>query len=171
MSKSQGQSHLILGGRRSGKSTYAENLALRSHLPKTYVATSRIYDDDHRARIARHRQRREGQGWQLLEVPKALDLQERLYNLAEQSQVVLIDCLSMWLNNVFLDGLNVPELKIPKERAQFILVSMEVGLGLHPQSPLGRQYADALGHLNQAVAQQVDRVTFIAAGLPLSLKG
>ena len=168
---SSGNSQLILGGRRSGKSAYAETLALKTGLPKTYLATSRAYDADHAARIAVHRERREGQGWTVVETPDPLALQDQLLKLANQEQVVLVDCLSMWLNNLFLDEIDMPTLTLPKGQAQFIFVSMEVGQGLHPETSLGRRYADALGTLNQAIAAQADRVTFIAAGLPLVLKG
>lgn len=167
----EGTNQLILGGRRSGKSAYAETLALETGLPKTYLATSRAYDADHAARISAHRERREGQGWSVIESPDPLTLPDQLNALAQQEQVVLVDCLSMWLNNLFLDDMQVPDLTIPRGKARFIFVSMEVGLGLHPETSLGRRYADALGTLNQAIAAQVDRVTFVAAGLPLNLKG
>ena len=166
-------SHLILGGRRSGKSAYAEDLALGSGLPKTYIATSRAYDADHQTRIDVHRARREGQGWQVIEAPDPGDLQAILDQQSNKDQVVLLDCLSMWLNNLFLDAADmavVPDLKLPSGPAQLLLVSMEVGLGLHPETSLGRAYADALGTLNQQVAKQADKVTFVAAGLPLPLK-
>ena len=159
-------SHLILGGRRSGKSEYAEQLVLGQGKPLTYIATSRAYDADHEARIAAHKKRRQGQGWSVVEVPNPLDLQAALERLRRQG-AVLVDCLSMWLNNLFLDQTPVPPLTIPKG---LTLVSLEVGLGLHPETQLGRAYADALGRLNQAVAKQVDRVIFVAAGLPLPLK-
>ena len=167
----EGDSHLILGGRRSGKSAYAENLAIQSGLPKTYLATSRIYDEDQAARITEHRLRREGQGWKVLEVLEPLDLQDQLSALAPVRRCVLVDCLSLWLNNLFLDERELPTLAIPRNKARFLFVSAEVGLGLHPDSALGRRYADALGTLNQAIAAQADRVTFVAAGLPLTLKG
>lgn len=158
-------SHLILGGRRSGKSEYAEAQVIRRGGTLTYIATSRAYDEDHQARIDAHRARREGQGWNVLEVPNPLDLQAVMDSARGP---VLLDCLSMWLNNLFLDDSGVPALAIP---ANLTLVSLEVGLGLHPETKLGRDYADALGRLNQDVAKQVDQVTFVAAGLPLILKG
>ena len=158
-------SHLVLGGRRSGKSEYAEAQVIERGGTLTYIATSRAYDADHQARIDAHRVRREGQGWTVLEVTDPLSLQA---TMDAARGPVLLDCLSMWLNNLFLDGIPVPHLAIP---GNVTLVSLEVGLGIHPETKLGRDYADALGRLNQAVAKQVDRVTFIAAGLPLTLKG
>ena len=163
--------HLILGGRRSGKSAFAEQAAFATGRPRTYLATSRAYDDDHATRIAEHRSRREGQGWTVVEAPAPLDLQEVLARLAAQDIVVLIDCLSMWLNNVFLDEIPVPTLTLPEGPADLIFVSSEVGLGLHPETALGRRYADALGLLNQSMAAQADQVTLVSAGLPLRLKG
>lgn len=165
-----GKSHLILGGRRSGKSAYAEKLALEAGRPKVYVATSRAYDTDHAARIAVHRERREGQGWHVIETPDPLDLQAQLDSLAQTDQVILIDCLSMWLNNLFLDDIAVPALKVPSGAADFLFVSLEVGLGLHPENALGRAYADALGTLNQSIAAQIDQATLVIAGLPQQLK-
>ncbi len=162
--------HLILGGRRSGKSAFAEQEARATGLPCTYVATSRVYDSDQAARIAEHRARRQGQGWTLVEVPNPLELQATLVQLAPHKQVVLVDCLAMWLNNLFLDAVPVPELRLPEGPATLLLVSGEVGLGLHAETALGRRYADALGILNQHIAAQVPKVSFIAAGLPLSLK-
>lgn len=163
--------HLVLGGRRSGKSAFAENLTLDLNLPKTYVATSRAYDEDHATRIKAHRARRKGQGWRVLEAPDPADLQGILDSLAGKTEAVLVDCLSMWLNNVFLDGAPVPGLTLPHGKTQFILVSLEVGLGVHPDTKLGRDYADALGTLNQSIARQADQVSLVIAGLPHVLKG
>lgn len=163
--------HLILGGRRSGKSAYAESLARASGRPLTYLATSRPYDRDHAARIAAHKIRRQGQGWTVLEVSDPLALQAQLDALATEDRVVLVDCLSMWLNNAFLDEIDVPDLRLPQNAARVVLVSLEVGLGLHPETALGRAYADALGLLNQALAAQADQVSLIIAGLPVTLKG
>ena len=158
-------SHLVIGGRRSGKSAYAEQWAIDQGKPLTYIATSRAYDTDHQKRINAHRARRQGQGWAVIEVLDPLKLQTVLDT---SSGAVLVDCLSMWLNNLFLEKAPVPSLTIP---SHVILVSLEVGLGVHPETKLGRNYADALGRLNQIVAAQVDRVSFITAGLPLILKG
>jgi len=165
------RSHLILGGRRSGKSAYAEALACEMGLPKTYIATSRIYDEGHAARIRAHRERREGQGWQVIEAGDPQALQGILEAQAAQPGAILVECLSMWLNNVLLDEAEVPRLQLPPGPGGLLFVSMEVGLGLHGETPLGRAYSDALGLLNQHMAAQVDQVDFIAAGLPLRLKG
>ena len=163
--------HLVLGGRRSGKSAFAEAQARALGLPLTYVATSRAYDEDHAQRIAQHRQRRAHQGWHLLELPQPQDLQGALVTLAASPIAAVVDCLSMWLNNLFLDQLEVPDLRLPSGPAHLFLVSSEVGLGVHPETALGRRYADALGTLNQSLAAQADRAWLIAAGLPLALKG
>ncbi len=163
--------HLVLGGRRSGKSAFAEVQARALGLPLTYVATSRAYDADHAQRIAEHRHRRAQQGWHLLEVPRPQELQGALATLAASPAAVVVDCLSMWLNNLFLDQVEVPALRLPSGPAQMFLVSSEVGLGVHPETALGRRYADALGTLNQSLAAQADKAWLIVAGLPLALKG
>jgi len=161
-------SHLILGGRRSGKSAFAEAEALALKKPLTYIATSRAYDKDHAERINLHRQRRQGEGWTVHESGDPTELQGNL-NLA--SGAVLVDCLSMWLNNIFLDNIDIPPLTLPVTDAYLILVSTEVGLGIHSETSLGRRYADKLGELNQSIAAQADKVSFVAAGLNLKLKG
>lgn len=161
---------LVLGGARSGKSRYAEGLVMRAPPPWTYVATAEALDEEMRARIADHRARRDV-GWRTLEAP--LDL---VGVVAQTSGPTLIDCLTLWLSNVLLAGHDV---QAESERllaamatapGPLVAVSNEVGLGLVPETALGRAFRDAQGRLNQAVAAIADRVVFIAAGLPLTLK-
>ena len=161
---------LVLGGARSGKSRYAEQLTMRGPQPWTYVATAEGLDDEMRARIAHHRSRRDAQ-WRTLDAPLALaETVKRLEGPA------LIDCLTLWLSNVMLAERDV-ELEsgrllaaLRNARGPLVAVSNEVGLGLVPETPLGRRFRDAQGRLNQQVAEAADRVVFMAAGLPLSLK-
>lgn len=174
-------STLVLGGARSGKSRYAEKLALESGLDPVYVATGWAGDDEMATRIAEHRARR-GTRWRTIEEPRGLVAV--LETQANPNAVVLVDCLTLWLSNLMHDDVG-PETSPPHLEAAFgrlasylaaastaiILVSNEVGLGLVPETPLGRSFRDAQGRLNQAVAQVVPRVVFIAAGLPLVLKG
>ena len=162
--------NLILGGRRSGKSAFAETQARALNLPLTYLATSRTYDRDHADRIDQHQRRRLEQGWRLVEVPEPLDLQQQLTLAMATPGAIVVDCLSMWLNNLFLDQLDIPKLVLPPGPAHLFLVSSEVGQGVHPETALGRRYADALGILNQSLAAQADQVRLIVAGLPLVLK-
>ncbi len=161
---------LVLGGARSGKSRYAEELVLRADPPWTYVATAEALDDEMRERIAHHRDRR-GADWHTLDAP--LDLLGAIGGLPGAA---LIDCLTLWLSNVMFAGRDV---EAESERllaalgsapGPLVVVSNEVGLGIVPETPLGRAFRDAQGRLNQRVAAAADRVVFMAAGLPLSLK-
>ncbi|NVN85981.1 MAG: bifunctional adenosylcobinamide kinase/adenosylcobinamide-phosphate guanylyltransferase [Rhodopseudomonas sp.] len=164
---------LVLGGARSGKSVFAEKLIEASGLARIYLATATAGDAEMTARIAHHRRRR-GEGWTTIEEPLALV--EALTREAIYGRAVLVDCLTLWLSNLMLDGRD-PEIEARRLTrflgvAQYpiVLVSNEVGLGLVPETPLGRAFRDAQGRLNQIVAAAVPNVVFIAAGLPLWLK-
>jgi adenosylcobinamide kinase/adenosylcobinamide-phosphate guanylyltransferase len=165
---------LVLGGARSGKSAFAEKLVGDSGLARVYLATATAGDDDEmKARIARHRAQR-GEGWTTVEEP--LGLVDALTREATRGRAVLVDCLTLWLSNLMLAGRD-PEIEAHRltrflgvARYPVILVSNEVGLGLVPDTPLGRSFRDAQGRLNQIVAALVPNVVFIAAGLPLWLK-
>ena len=164
---------LVLGGARSGKSRHAQELAEATGPRRTYLATAEARDDEMAARIAQHQAER-GEGWQTLEAP--LDMPRVLGTVAD-SDVVLVDCLTLWLTNVMLGERDVETateaLVAALDAAQqpVILVSNEVGLGLVPETPLGRAFRDAQGRLNQRMAEEVEEVRFVAAGLPLVLKG
>ncbi|TDR94575.1 adenosylcobinamide kinase /adenosylcobinamide-phosphate guanylyltransferase [Enterovirga rhinocerotis] len=165
---------LVLGGARSGKSAHAERLVRDSGLAPFYLATAEAGDAEMGERIALHRARR-GPGWTTREEPLALA--EALSAEAREGRAVLVDCLTLWLSNlVFAER----DLDAETERlctalgrlpAPVVLVSNEVGMGLVPETPLGRRFRDAQGRLNQAVAAAVPAVVFVAAGLPLRLKG
>ena len=165
---------LVLGGARSGKSRFAEAEAIASGLDKVYVATASAWDDEMRARIARHRADRADAGWRTIEEPLALV--EALARESAPDRVLLVDCLTLWLSNVMLDGRDsgtacdrlatlLPELAGP-----VIFVSNEVGSGIVPDNALGRAFRDAQGRLNQAMATACGRVVLVIAGLPLWLK-
>ena len=160
---------LVLGGAKSGKSRFAETLALRSELPKTYIATAQAFDDEMAARIARHRLDR-GADWLTVESP--LELAAALRDVASDA-VVLVDCLTLWLSNRMLAGLGSDNLldALSSCPSPVVCVSNEVGMGLVPSTPMGREFRDAQGRLNQQVAALADLVIFVAAGLPLVLKG
>ena len=161
----------VLGGARSGKSRYAESLAVGE---KHYVATAQAFDDEMRERIAVHKSQRGG-AWETHET--VLDLPEVLTQVMADDRFVLVDCLTLWLSNVMLaeqgwrgalEGL----LDCLREaKGTVVLVSNEVGMGLVPETPLGRAFRDAQGVVNQRVAEVADSVVFVAAGLPLALKG
>lgn len=165
---------LILGGARSGKSALAERRAAESGLDVVYVATAEALDAEMADRIARHRADRPGE-WGLAEAP--LDLAATLRRHAAPDRLLLVDCLTLWLSNLLAAG----EERLAAERTallaalpelagRVLLVSNEVGLGIVPDNPLARRFRDEAGRLNQQVAACCDRVTFVAAGLPLELK-
>ncbi len=177
--------HLILGGARSGKSRYAETLALGTGLPVTVIATAEALDAEMASRIRRHQQDRPG-AWHTVETPLALA--DALRREAQPGRCVIVDCLTLWLMNLMadadalpspLDADALPRLLaertalldcLPGLRGDVLLVANEVGLGLVPETPLGRLFRDEAGRLNQSVAALCGRVTFVAAGLPLALK-
>lgn len=175
---------LILGGARSGKSSYAEKLAAELGGPDVlYIATAQAFDDEMRARIAAHRAARPA-GWRTLEAPSlaAAPLAEAVGDAA----VVLVDCITLLTSNAILALGDEPapaaaEGAVNREvdallaahgagAATWIVVSNEVGLGLVPPYPLGRIYRDVLGRANQRLAAAADRALFMVAGLPLAVK-
>ena len=165
---------LVLGGARSGKSAYAERLVTESGLTPVYVATAEAGDAEMAARIAEHRARR-GAGWTTVEAPERLE--QILAREAGAGRALLVDCLTLWLSNIMLAGADAEKrcraladaaLRLP---GLVVFVSNEVGLGLVPDTPLGRRFRDAQGRLNQAMAAVAAQVVFMAAGLPVVLKG
>jgi adenosylcobinamide kinase/adenosylcobinamide-phosphate guanylyltransferase len=168
---------LVLGGARSGKSRHAEtlimNLAAAISARPIYIATAEAGDSEMRMRIAEH-QRRRDTAWSTVETLLALD--EVLAGHAHKGRPVLVDSLTLWLSNIMHAGLDVAAevekllVALTGATAPVFCVSDEVGLGLVPDTPLGRVFRDELGRLNQRVAAQADHVVFVAAGLPLVLK-
>jgi adenosylcobinamide kinase / adenosylcobinamide-phosphate guanylyltransferase len=164
---------LVLGGARSGKSAFAEKMIGDSGLTRIYLATATADDDEMRNRIAHHRMQR-GDGWTTVEEPLALV--DALTREATHGRAVLVDCLTLWLSNLMFAERD-PDVEVRRltrflgvAKYPIVLVSNEVGLGLVPETPLGRNFRDAQGRLNQTVAAAVPNVVFIAAGLPLWLK-
>lgn len=159
---------LVLGGARSGKSSLAERLVRGMSGQPTYIATAIAGDEEMRARIAQHREQR-GEGWHTVEEPLALSDAIRAAD-----GPVLVDCLTLWLSNLMFAERDVAAetagLLDAMATGPVVLVSNEVGMGLVPDTPLGRRFRDAQGRLNQAVAAAVPRVLFVAAGLPITLK-
>ena len=165
---------LILGGARSGKSALAERLAGESGLAVVYIATATAGDEEMAGRIAHHRSRRPAV-WKLVEEP--LQLAAALRGSAAPDRCLLVDCLTLWLNNVIANEALFQQERtalleaLPGLPGRVILVSNEVGMGIVPLGELTRRYCDEAGRLHQELAQLCDRVTFVAAGLPLILKG
>ncbi len=178
-----GRLTLILGGARSGKSTYALRLADESGQGVTYVATATASDGEMAQRIERHRAERP-RSWNTVEATCRIG--EVVAGLAPPPSVVLLDCMTMLASNVIMAlpepvGYDEADRALNAEveglvaairsgSAHWIVVSNEVGLGLVPPYPLGRVYRDALGRANQQLAQSADEVLFLVAGLPLKVK-
>ncbi len=164
---------LVLGGARSGKSAFAERLVAETMATRIYLATATAGDGEMRERIAHHRARRGG-GWRTIEEPLALV--ETLACEDRDGNAILVDCLTLWLSNL-MHGARDPDAEsrqlaafLSETRAKIVLVSNEIGLGLVPETPLGRTFRDAQGRLNQVISAAASNVAFIAAGLPIWLK-
>ncbi|SDG98067.1 bifunctional adenosylcobinamide kinase/adenosylcobinamide-phosphate guanylyltransferase [Sulfitobacter delicatus] len=162
-----------LGGAASGKSQWAEDVANSCGLRKTYLATGRIWDGEVQERVNIHRARRDA-GWQTVECP--LDLAEPLSRLTS-GEIVLIDCATMWLSNHLMDGNDLGQAQtdllqaLRSCAAPWIIVSNEVGQGIVPDNAMARQFREAQGRLNIALAGEADTVVQVIAGLPQVLKG
>jgi adenosylcobinamide kinase / adenosylcobinamide-phosphate guanylyltransferase len=163
----------VLGGARSGKSRLAENLLIGVPAPWAYIATAQAHDGEMRDRIRQHQARRQA-GWTTIEAPIALS--DTLTGAAAHTPA-LVDCLTLWLTNLMLGGHDVAAATnrlidaLAARTVPCILVSNEVGLGIVPDNALARAFRDEAGRLNQRVAAAADRVLFVAAGLPMTLKG
>ncbi|HEX4715817.1 MAG TPA: bifunctional adenosylcobinamide kinase/adenosylcobinamide-phosphate guanylyltransferase [Ktedonobacteraceae bacterium] len=182
---------LILGGARSGKSTFAEQLAINSGKSVAFIATATAGDEEMRARIARHQAERPRE-WQTIEEP--LDLPRAIHRASALADVLLLDCLTLWTSNWLMqqtEGDYVDEAdsaSLPGESAlaevedmlrvlrslpaqkTLIAISNEVGLGVVPAYPLGRVYRDTLGYVNQRLARDAERVYMLVAGIAVDLK-
>jgi adenosylcobinamide kinase/adenosylcobinamide-phosphate guanylyltransferase len=187
-----GKLTLILGGARSGKSSYAESLAAQHGGQVLYIATAQPLDGEMAERIANHQKNRSA-NWQTLEIPSAVGalLQSRMQPGTLPAGVILMDCLTLLVSNLLLavssgagEDLTVDEEAatalvetevtrlleaVHATPAEWIIVSNEVGLGLVPPYPLGRVYRDLLGRANQRLASQADQVIFMIAGIPMRL--
>ena len=161
----------MLGGARSGKSSHAERLTTANPAPWIYIATAQALDDEMDDRIAEHRRRR-GDGWQTVEAP--IDLAGALR--AHREAPVLVDCLTLWLTNLMLGDHDIAgammalEDALADRAAPAVLVANEVGLGIVPETRLGRLFRDEAGRLNQRIAACASHVVLMVAGLPLTVK-
>lgn len=168
---------LILGGVRSGKSAYAEKLALQSQLDVCYIATAQAWDDEMRARIALHQQQRPDH-WHVVEEPLALS--ETIQQQASVDRLLLVDCLTLWLSNQLMAEPTQEKMErlrhelvrsVVEAPGQIVLVSNEISLGVVPMGELSRRFCDEAGRLHQALAAECDRVSLVIAGLVQQLKG
>lgn len=173
-----GPVHLVLGGARSGKTRHALEIAEGLHgdmkLAPVYVATAQAFDGEMTDRIERHQAER-GPHWRTVEAP--MDLAAAIRDASDDDTVLLVDCLTLWISNLMLADRD-PEAEaegliaaLNAAPGPVIVVSNEVGLGIVPENALARRFRDVQGRLNQLIASVADRVEFIAAGLPLRLKG
>ena len=177
-----GQLTFILGGARSGKSSYAEQLARESNQPVLFIATATAFDDEMRERIKNHQASRPA-NWETLEAQTniAAALENKTWD-----GIVIFDCVTLLLNNILLplpedvpfdifmgkvdDEINALIEAQKKVGGDWLIISNEVGLGLVPPYPLGRIYRDALGRANQMLARAADHVTLMVAGIPMTVK-
>jgi adenosylcobinamide kinase/adenosylcobinamide-phosphate guanylyltransferase len=169
-------SHLVLGGARSGKSRYAVEQAAQSGGRVAVLATARALDGDMAARIARHRAERPAR-WSTLEEPQ--DIVAACRRAAAAHDLIIVDCATVWVANLMERGDDdtavlaaADELaKLQREHLlSLLIVSNEVGEGVHPATELGRRFRDLLGFVNQRLASAADRVTLMVAGLPMTVK-
>ena len=166
--------HLITGGERSGKSTYAESEALRLSESPVYLATARVWDEEFRQRILRHQERR-GPEWTNIEE----DIRPSRHDFT--GRVVLIDCITLWATNYFFDmqqdvdqaleALKKEFDTLVQQDVTFIFVTNELGMGGMSESRTQRLFTQLQGWMNQYVAARADRVTLMVSGLPLTVKG
>jgi len=164
---------LVTGGQRSGKSSYAQNLALSLTPNPVYLATSAVWDEEHRQRIERHKRDR-GPEWTNIEELKEIQ------QIDVQGRVVVIDCVTLWSTNFFSDTNGEVELSLKaiKERfeafirqeAVFVFVTNELGLGGTSNNDLQRRFTDLLGWVNQYIASKADEVVLMVSGIPMKIK-
>lgn len=167
---------LVIGGARSGKSTWAEQLAIQSDPPRIYVATAEPIDDEMVQRIEAHQRRRAGSFSQTIEEPLYLD--RAITSVSDCASVILIDCVTVWLGNLLYhrgiqetyDEISSFLSVLESCEQSVIVVTNEVGDGLVPADPESRHFRDQAGWLNQAIARIADRVVWMVAGIPVTIK-
>ena len=167
---------LVLGGARSGKSSFALKLANRKGKEKFYLATAEAFDEEMKKRIEHHKKKRTG-SWKTIE--EALDITGVLKKLRSQCDVVVIDCMTLWLSNLLHQGYDDEAIAIKTKELLdtikgndylLIAVSNEVGMGIVPDNKLARDFRDLAGRLNQEMAAAADEVYFLLSGIPQKIK-
>jgi adenosylcobinamide kinase/adenosylcobinamide-phosphate guanylyltransferase len=163
----------ITGGTRSGKSSFAQKMAESASANPVYLATARVWDDDFRRRIQRHQNDR-GPHWINIEEEKQLSA------CMVDGQTVLLDCITLWLTNIFFDNQFDADRSLEEAKAEWnrfvqkdmnlIVVSNELGMGVHPVEESARKFADLQGWMNQYIAQQASQVFLMISGIPLKIK-
>ncbi|MFD1294046.1 bifunctional adenosylcobinamide kinase/adenosylcobinamide-phosphate guanylyltransferase [Lutibacter holmesii] len=165
--------HYITGGERSGKSSYAQKLAESLSNSPYYLATSRIWDNDFEKRVERHKNDRDDR-WTTIEEEKEIS------RVIPKNSVVVIDCVTLWLTNLYFDSeynvekaLELASIEIEnlsKLESEIIIISNEIGMGVHAQTQMARKFTELQGWTNQRIAKIADKAVFMVSGLPLTLK-
>jgi adenosylcobinamide kinase / adenosylcobinamide-phosphate guanylyltransferase len=165
--------YFITGGARSGKSSYAMKLAKQLTGTPVYVATARKWDEDFQRRIDRHKSERDA-NWTSLEEEKNVSKHDFT------GKVAVIDCVTLWLTNFFIDSKNDSQLSLDaikaevnnlkQQQATFIIISNEIGMGVHAETEIGRKFTDLQGWANQYIAHGADQVIFMVSGIPMIIK-
>ncbi len=167
----------ITGGCRSGKSRFALDYANRHFSKKLYLATCEVLDEEMARRVENHKKIR-GPEWQTVEEP--LEVVEKVRRHRDEAEVILLDCMTLWLSNLLLkwddDSKVTGEADrlietLKKSQTSFLIVSNEVGMGIVPANPLSRRFRDLSGMVNQRIAEVADTVILMVSGLPIFLKG
>ena len=176
------RAHLVLGGARSGKSQFAEQLACEygeQGQQLIYLASAQAKDNEMHDRISLHKQRRKDANWQVIEEP--IEVVVTLKKVASNSTCILFDCLSLWLSNLMFEKADIDPLYVKQKLqqlvdtistlpGQLIMVTNMVGLGVIPMGECSRVYVDLAGWLEQNIAKQCQQVDLVVAGLPMNLK-
>ncbi|NIJ46269.1 adenosylcobinamide kinase/adenosylcobinamide-phosphate guanylyltransferase [Wenyingzhuangia heitensis] len=165
--------YYVTGGERSGKSSYAQKLAEELSSNPYYLATSRIWDDDFKTRVNRHVSDRD-ERWTTLEEEKNLSA------VIPKNKVVVIDCVTLWLTNFYVDNnynvakclelVKVELEKLTKLETTLIIISNEIGMGVHAETQIGRKFTELQGWVNQEIAKLSNKATFMVSGIPMTLK-
>jgi adenosylcobinamide kinase/adenosylcobinamide-phosphate guanylyltransferase len=164
----------ITGGARSGKSRYAQELALQLSNNPVYLATARHWDDDFEKRIQRHQSERD-ERWTSIEEEKNIS------GLSFSHKVVVVDCVTLWLTNFFTDNKYDIDASLQQCKQEidklntventFIIISNELGMGMHAETEIGRKFTDLQGWMNQYIAKKANKVVFMVSGIPVMIKG
>lgn len=165
--------HFITGGQRSGKSAYAQQLALQLSDRPVYLATAKIWDDEFSERVKRHQQDR-SEIWTNIEEERYISRHQL------KDRVIVLDCITLWLTNFFKSEQQDMDLLLEEVKAEFnkfmsmpktvLAISNEIGMGLHADTQVGRKFTDLQGWVNQYIAKKADKVTFMVSGIPLVIK-
>jgi adenosylcobinamide kinase/adenosylcobinamide-phosphate guanylyltransferase len=165
--------YYITGGERSGKSRFAQQLALELTDTPIYIATSRIWDKDFRDRVQRHKNERD-ERWSNIEEEKELS------KIHLKNKVAVIDCVTLWLTNYFVDTKNNVEESLNQAKTEFdklsqvdatlIIISNEIGMGVHADTAIGRKFVELQGWMNQYIAAKANKAILMVSGLPVTIK-